>query len=146
MDEKLNRESHEPPPFGGKPGEPVPTVDPEDVKTVWQIMKDADARHPGKNVAVGIDLMRRACRPGTNIESVSYRAGFLWMMSYLAPEDRHGGRALERDCVVAEPVLVLHDHQVTVAVNDQRTGQQLSLKSCARASKVPKSTTANNRR
>jgi hypothetical protein len=87
MDEKLNRESHEPPPFGGKPGEPVPTVDPEDVKTVWQIMKDADARHPGKNVAVGIDLMRRACRPGTNIESVSYRAGFLWMMSYIAPED-----------------------------------------------------------
>jgi hypothetical protein len=50
-------------------------------------MKDADARHPGKNVAVGIDLMRRACRPGTNIESVSYRAGFLWMMSYIAPED-----------------------------------------------------------
>lgn len=31
--------------------------------------------------------MRRACRPGTNIESVGYRAGFLWMMSYIAPED-----------------------------------------------------------
>ncbi len=87
MDEKLNRESHEPPPFGGKPGEPVPTVNPEDVKTAWRITKDADARHPGKNVAVGIDVMRRACRPGTNIESVGYRAGFLWMMSYIAPED-----------------------------------------------------------
>jgi hypothetical protein len=87
MDEKLNRESQEPPPFGGKPGEAVPTVDPEDAKTVWQIMKDADAGHPGKNVGVGFDLVRRACGPGTNIESVGYRAGFLWMMSYIAPED-----------------------------------------------------------
>jgi hypothetical protein len=84
---KLNGESRELPPFGGKPGEPVPTVDPEDVKTVWQVMKDVDARHPGKSVAVGIDLVRRACRPGTNIEAVGYRVGFLSMMSYIAPED-----------------------------------------------------------
>jgi len=87
MDEKLNRESREPPPFGGRPGEPVPTVDPEDMKTVWQIMKDADARYPGKNVAVGIELVRHACKPGTNVEAVGYRVGFLWMMSYIAPED-----------------------------------------------------------
>ena len=87
MDETLHRETREPRPFGGKSGEPVPTVDPEDVKTVWQIKKDADARHPGENVGVGIDVMMRACGPGTNIESVCYRAGFLWMMSYIAPED-----------------------------------------------------------
>ena len=87
MDEKLNKESQEPPPFGGKPGEPVPRVDPEDVKTVWQIGKDADDRHPGKSVAVGIELMRHACKTRTNIEAVSYRAGFLWIMSYIAPKD-----------------------------------------------------------
>jgi hypothetical protein len=51
MDEELNMESQEPPPFGGKPGEPVPTVDPEDVKTVWQIMKD-----------VGCQTSRQKCR------------------------------------------------------------------------------------
>lgn len=78
----------------GKPGEPVPTVDPADVKVLWQIMKDADARHPGKKVATGTDIIRRACKPGTNIQAVGYRAGFLWMMSYIAPEDPR----FTRDC------------------------------------------------
>jgi len=31
-------------------------------------------RHPGQNVAVGFDLVRLTCRPGTNIESVGYRS------------------------------------------------------------------------
>ena len=33
----LGQGTPEPPRFGGKPGEPVPAVDPEDVKAVWQM-------------------------------------------------------------------------------------------------------------
>jgi hypothetical protein len=82
----------------------VPTVDPEVMKTVWQIMKDADARHPGKNVVVGFDLMSRACRPGTNIESVGYRAGLLWMMCYIAPEDPRFTRDCQPDAAMVPAV------------------------------------------
>lgn len=42
-----------PPMFGGKPGEPVPEVDPEDLKIVWKINRDLQARHPGQQVATG---------------------------------------------------------------------------------------------
>ena len=78
--------AQEPPPFGGKPGELVPEVDPDDVKTVWQIGMDAQANHASKNVAVGIDLIKHACRPEANIEAVTYRASSLWLMSQIVPE------------------------------------------------------------
>jgi hypothetical protein len=81
----LDRELQAPPRFGGKPGEPVPAVDPEDVKTVWQIGRNAQA-HAGKNVAVGADLMKRACKPGANIEAVTYRSWFVWRTAQIAPE------------------------------------------------------------
>jgi hypothetical protein len=82
----LDEELQEPPRFGGKPGEPVPAVEPEDVKTVWQIGIDAQANHAGKNVAVGVDLMKGACKPGADIEAVSYRAWFVWVIAQVAPE------------------------------------------------------------
>ncbi len=82
----LDRELQEPARFGGKPGEPVPAVDPEDVKTVWQIGREAQANHAGKHVGVEIDLMKHACKPGANIEAVSYRAGLAWLITQIAPE------------------------------------------------------------
>jgi hypothetical protein len=82
----LERVLQEPPNFGGKPGEPVPVVDPEDVKTVWQIGRDAQANHGGKNVAVGVDLMKDECKPGADIEAVSYRASLVWLITQIAPE------------------------------------------------------------
>ena len=88
MDEKfLNVDwTQEPPRFGGEPGEPVPAVDPEDVKTVWQIGRDAQASN-GCGVAIGADLVEQACKPGAEIVAVSYRASFIWLMSFMAPED-----------------------------------------------------------
>jgi hypothetical protein len=70
----VDRRLEPPPNFGGRPGEPVPEVHPEDLKTLWQIEKDVQATHPGQSVAVGRDLMIQACKPGANIEAVSYRA------------------------------------------------------------------------
>ena len=77
----------EQPRFGGEPGEPVPTVDPEDMKTVWQINKDAEARHPDGRFAIGINVFRHACKPGANVEAVCERVIFLRMMNFLAPDD-----------------------------------------------------------
>jgi hypothetical protein len=82
----LGEDVQEPPRFGGKPGEPVPAVDPEDVKTVWQIGRDVEVNHPGKDVAVGVNVMKQVCKPGADIEAVSYRAGFAWLISQIAPE------------------------------------------------------------
>jgi hypothetical protein len=81
-----NKLPTEPPPFGGEPGEPVPAVDPDDVKTVWQIGRDVQASHPGQQVAVGVDVMKHACKPGADIEAVCYRASLLWMTTQTAPE------------------------------------------------------------
>jgi hypothetical protein len=82
VDRKLQR----PPQFGGEPGEVVPAVEPDDLKVVWQIGKDVQAVHSGQNVAVGLDLMKQACKPEADIQAVSYRASLLWMMSQIAPE------------------------------------------------------------
>jgi hypothetical protein len=82
----LGGQSQEPPIFGGKPGEPVPAVDPEDVKAVWQIGRDIRVSHPGQNVAVGADLMRHACKPGANIEAITYRSWFLGLVTQIVPE------------------------------------------------------------
>jgi hypothetical protein len=72
--------------FGREAGKPVPAVDPEDVKTVWQIGREAQANHPGQNVAIGGDLMRHACKPEADIEAVGYRSSLLWLVNRVAPE------------------------------------------------------------
>lgn len=82
----LGEGAEEPPRFGGEPGEPVPAVDPEDVKTVWKIGRDAQANHPGQKVAVGVDLMKHRCKPGADIVAVSYRSSLLWLINQIAPE------------------------------------------------------------
>jgi hypothetical protein len=73
----------QPPLFGGKPGEPVPAVDPDDVKSVWKLGKDAEARG---SKAIGDGLKRQACKPGADTEAVLYRTSLLWMMTQMPPE------------------------------------------------------------
>jgi hypothetical protein len=78
----LGDEVQEPPHFGGKPGEPVPAVDAEDLKTAWEIGRDAVPY----GAAAGFDLMKQAFKPGADIQAVGYRTMFLWMMSQIASE------------------------------------------------------------
>lgn len=73
-----------PPTFGGKPGEPVPEVDPDDLKTVWRLNRDLQARHPGQQVATGSRVYEHACKTGADIQAVGYRAAVLSMMIHLA--------------------------------------------------------------
>ena len=73
----------EPLPFGGKPGEPVPAVDPDDVKSVWKLGKEAEARGVK---AIGGAIIEQACKPGADTGAVYYRATSIWMMAHIAPE------------------------------------------------------------
>ena len=75
-----------PPSFGGNPGEPVPEVDPEDVKAIWQETRDRQARHPGQNVATGFGRMKAICKPGANVQAVWYRSTMIWLLNRFAQE------------------------------------------------------------
>jgi len=75
-----------PPFFEGSPGEPVPEVDPEDLKTLWQEQQEIEARHPGKQVAIGRGLAEQICRPGADIPALGYRVSMLWLLSQIAKE------------------------------------------------------------
>jgi|SRR3954471_21656944 hypothetical protein len=75
-----------PPSFGGNPGEAVPEVDPEDLKTIWQMARDVQARHTGQNVAIGFEAMKAVCKPGANPQAVGYRSSMIWMLNQFAQE------------------------------------------------------------
>ena len=88
MDEKIRKASEAvdncPPRFGGNPGEPIPQVDPDDLKALWRLQRDVEARHPGQQVAIG--NASAYCKPGADIQAVGYRVSFLWLMSRIVPE------------------------------------------------------------
>jgi hypothetical protein len=65
------------PKFFGEAGGPVPEVDPEDLKAVWQLFKESRI---GPTRATGMELIRAVCKTGTNVEAVSYRAMMLSML------------------------------------------------------------------
>lgn len=70
--------------FGfGRAGEPVPQVDAEDVKAVWEIGQKTVKENPGKNVAVGVEIFRHACKPGANLPAVTYRAQHIHMLQMI---------------------------------------------------------------
>ena len=66
--------------FGGNPGEPVPTVDVADLKSVWAIYHDIESRHPEGKTGVDSALIERACSAGADTHAVIYR---LWMLGFL---------------------------------------------------------------
>src|SRR5436853_6591247 len=68
--------------FGGKPGEPVPQVDPDDLKAVWEINHEVQTSHPGERVT-GISVLEHACKPGADVKSVAYRAVMLGLRTLL---------------------------------------------------------------
>ena len=65
MDGWLRNRFHvaEAPLFGGKPGEPVPQVDPEDLKNVWQLYDEVKKRHPGEQFAIDQLVINKPASP-----------------------------------------------------------------------------------
>jgi hypothetical protein len=78
----INKQVREeaPPLFGGKAGEPVPEVDPEDLKRVWQVYDVVKKEHPGEQFAIDQLVIQQTCKPGANVRAVSYRAGLLGLI------------------------------------------------------------------
>lgn len=72
--------------FGGKPGDPVPEVDADDLKALWQLQRETEARHKGKQVATGSELAKHYCKPGADIQAISYRTGMLSLLAFMAPD------------------------------------------------------------
>src|SRR5882724_12252595 len=73
--------------FGfGRAGEPVPQVDPEDVKAVWELWQGVKKDHPGVQVAIGQEIYERTCKHGTNVTAVSYRVGKIEMLRHILPD------------------------------------------------------------
>jgi hypothetical protein len=81
----MNDNAMKPPLFEGMPGEPVPQVDPEDLKTLWQKQQEIQARHPGQLVATGVGYAQQICKAGADIQAVGYRVNLLWLLSQIAP-------------------------------------------------------------
>src|SRR5579864_133942 len=98
---KFAPEETQAPRFGGEAGESVPEVDPDDLKAIWQIGEDLQANHSGKKMAVGIEVMKQACKPGANIEATWYRSSVIWMLTHVAAQQL---APWLRDGKVAEPV------------------------------------------
>ncbi len=75
-----------PPRFGGHPGEPVPEVNPEDLKATWEFLEKLQAEHPGEQVATETGVVESLCKPGAQVQVVYYRSTVIWMMTQFAPE------------------------------------------------------------
>lgn len=73
--------------FGyGRPGEPVPQVDPADMRTLWNAAEDIKQKHPEGGVLIGKNLMQALCRPGATVTAISYRAGKVEMLRSILPD------------------------------------------------------------
>ena len=67
-------------------GEPVPQVDPDEVKVVWEWQRKMEREHPGQLVAVAGG--GNITEPTANVRAVGYRATMLLMLRNIAPETR----------------------------------------------------------
>ena len=74
----------QPPPFGGKPGQPVAPVDPDDLKAVWRVYRETEMSHPGQRVGICMDIIARECKIGADVQAVVYRIMMLQLIQHVA--------------------------------------------------------------
>jgi hypothetical protein len=73
--------------LGGSPGsenDPVPAVAPADLKGVWAMQNDVQARFPGQQGVISIDLYKRACSHGADVRAVFLRVSMLRVLQMLS--------------------------------------------------------------
>jgi hypothetical protein len=83
-DEILDRFSE----ISGKPGDPVPEVDPEDVRAVWRGCRELERAHPGEQIATTAAVFEPLCTPGADMRAVWYRNSQLGLLRLMA-EHKH---------------------------------------------------------
>lgn len=82
----------------GKVGDPVPTVDPDELLRFWRISEEIRARHGNQQIAIGPG----AYGPVTDFKAVSYRAMILWGMRYLSQHANEVKKGLKEPNDLAE--------------------------------------------
>jgi len=70
-------------PFG-KPGEAVPQVDADDVKTVWDYAEETQKTTPG--CVISVNIFEMLCKPGADVRAVCYRVSLLELALQFAKE------------------------------------------------------------
>ena len=74
-----------PPTFLGEAGEPVPTVDPEDLKAVFEVYRDEAKNNPDvKTLAMGV--FAQVCKPGADTQALWFRCAMLQLFISIVPE------------------------------------------------------------
>jgi hypothetical protein len=62
----------------------VPPVAPADLKSVWAMKNEFQARHPGQHVSIGVDFYKRACSPQADVGAVFSRVSMLGRVQHEA--------------------------------------------------------------
>jgi hypothetical protein len=73
--------------FGhGCAGEPVPRVDPADMRALWDFAEDSRRTHPDGGTMIGVYVLLDQCKPGTNVPAVNYRVNKIEMLRRILPD------------------------------------------------------------
>jgi hypothetical protein len=72
--------------FAGKPGEPVPQVDPDDLKTVFEFVREAAKDHPVGGIGFSAKIFKGILKPGADVGAICYRRMMLHGLVSIAPE------------------------------------------------------------
>ena len=64
----------------------VPAVKPDDLKSVFRLFLDMEARNPGQSQAAGGSVYKSVCSPGADALSVWYRASMLTLALKMTPD------------------------------------------------------------
>jgi hypothetical protein len=65
----------------GNPGEPVAEVDPDDLKTFWQEVRNLQARHPSQHIGISFEVMKAIYKPGSNVQAIWFRSTMIWALN-----------------------------------------------------------------
>jgi hypothetical protein len=63
---------------------PIAVVSSADLRSVWAMQDDVQARSPGQQVAISVDLWKSACSLGADIGAVFFRVSMLRMLQKLS--------------------------------------------------------------
>jgi hypothetical protein len=70
-------------PLGDNPEEPIPPVDPADLRSVWEMQREVQARTAAQHTAISAEIYKGACSPGANVGAVWFRASLIGMLEML---------------------------------------------------------------
>lgn len=60
---------------------PVPAVDPADLKSMWMVQRNAPPSVPGQLTATSVGVFENACSPGADTQAVWYRNSMLQLLA-----------------------------------------------------------------